>query len=490
MSYPPNQGYPTQQGYGYPPAQGGYPPAQGGYPPAQGGYPPATNPSNIGFESLKPSSGQNYPQQPSYPTQAGYPPQAGYAPQPGYPPQPGHAPQSGYPTQSGYAPQPGHAPQVGHGHQPGHVPPPASYYPPQTQPLNSGYGASAVGYASNAQKAYPAAASNNSVYQVTKSISKMSVQTHGSIRPYPNFNAEDDAQVLRKAMKGIGTDEKAITGILSTRTNSQRQQIKTAFKQAYGKDLIKELKSELSGNYERLVIGLMRKPVEYDAYCLHKAMEGAGTDEAVLIEILASRSNAEIREINEVYKTLYKKNLEKELQSETSGHFRRLLVSLNNASRNENTSVDYNKARQDAENLYKAGEKKWGTDEAAFNVVMASRSHTQLRATFDEYKKIANRDIVKSLEGEFSGYILKGMLAIVGVSRDAPSYFASQFYKSMKGLGTSDDDLIRAAITRSEVDMEEIKQRFNVMYKSSLAKFISNDTSGDYKHLLLGIVGN
>ena len=58
---------------------------------------------------------------------------------------------------------------------------------------------------------------------------------------------------------------------------------------------------------------------------------------------------------------------------------------------------------------------------------------------------------MKSLEGEFSGYILKGMLAIVGVSRDAPSYFASQFYKSMKGLGTSDDDLIRAAITRSEV---------------------------------------
>ena len=43
------------------------------------------------------------------------------------------------------------------------------------------------------------------------------------------------------------------------------------------------------------------------------------------------------------------------------------------------------------------------------------------------------------------------MLAIVGVSRDAPSYFASQFYKSMEGLGTSDDDLIRAAITRSEV---------------------------------------
>ena len=59
-------------------------------------------------------------------------------------------------------------------------------------------------YFCNSISAYPAAASNNSVYQVTKCISKMSVQTHGSIRPYPYFNAEDDAQVLRKAMKGIG----------------------------------------------------------------------------------------------------------------------------------------------------------------------------------------------------------------------------------------------------------------------------------------------
>lgn len=30
--------------------------------------------------------------------------------------------------------------------------------------------------------------------------------------------------------------------------------------------------------------------------------QGAGTDEACLIEILASRTNAEIREINQIYK--------------------------------------------------------------------------------------------------------------------------------------------------------------------------------------------
>lgn len=94
------------------------------------------------------------------------------------------------------------------------------------------------------------------------------------------------------------------------------------------------------------------KPREYDAYCLRDAMAGAGTTESVgcycqtikqaiimslllqtLIEILVSRSNAEIKEINEIYKKLYSRKLEKDLMSETSGHFRKLLVSLNNVRR-------------------------------------------------------------------------------------------------------------------------------------------------------------
>lgn len=35
---------------------------------------------------------------------------------------------------------------------------------------------------------------------------------------------------------------------------------------------------------------------------------------------------------------------------------------------------------------------------------------------------------------------------------DMPGYFAKQLYRSMKGLGTNDHQLIRVLVTRSEVD--------------------------------------
>lgn len=43
-------------------------------------------------------------------------------------------------------------------------------------------------------------------------------------------------------------------------------------------------------------------PAEYDAYQLRKAVKGLGTDEDVLIEILCTRSNAQLKEVIRVYK--------------------------------------------------------------------------------------------------------------------------------------------------------------------------------------------
>ena len=125
---------------------------------------------------------------------------------------------------------------------------------------------------------------------------------------------EKDAEALRNAMKGLGTDEDTIIKIVANRTNAQRQKIKSFYKSAYGRDLVEDLKKELSGKFEDAVIALFYEPIEYDCFQLRKAMKGLGTDEDTLIEIIATRPNWMIKAINQKYEEMHKRNLIKDVE--------------------------------------------------------------------------------------------------------------------------------------------------------------------------------
>lgn len=191
-------------------------------------------------------------------------------------------------------------------------------------------------------------------------------------------SAEKDAEALRKAMKGFGTDEAAIIKIIANRTNEQRQKIKIAYKASFGRDLIEDLKSELHGNFEDATVALFDTPVEYDVNQLKKAMKGAGTDEDSLIEIICSRPNWLLKKIKEEYKKKYGKELEKDVESETGGDLKRLLISLLQCNRSENAHPNDGDCQKKAKELYDAGEGKWGTDESVFNKIFTLSSPMEL----------------------------------------------------------------------------------------------------------------
>lgn len=309
------------------------------------------------------------------------------------------------------------------------------------------------------------------------------------MKDFPGADPLRDVEVLRKAMKGFGTDEAAIIELLGSRTWKQRVPMVAAYKTTYGKDLLHDLKSELTGNFESLVLSMMKTPAQLAAAELREAIKGAGTDEACLIEILSSRSNEEIREINQIYKADNKKSLEDAITNDTSGHFRRLLISLCQGNRDERETVDISMAKQDAQKLYAAGENKVGTDESQFNAILCARSKPHLRAVFHEYQQMCGRDIEKSICREMSGDVESGMVAVVKCIRNTPAYFAERLFKSMQGAGTKDRTLIRVMVSRSEVDMLDIRQIYTQTYGKSLYTHISGDTSGDYKKLLLKLCG-
>ena len=57
--------------------------------------------------------------------------------------------------------------------------------------------------------------------------------------------------------------------------------------------------------------------------------------------------------------------------------------------------------------------------------------------------------------------------------RNKAQQFATRLYEAMKGLGTDDNTLIRVCVSRSEIDMVQIKEQFKTMYDQDLGKFIA-----------------
>jgi annexin D len=60
---------------------------------------------------------------------------------------------------------------------------------------------------------------------------------------------------------------------------------------------------------------------------------------------------------------------------------------------------------------------------------------------------------------------------------------------SIEGLGTDEDTLTRAIVCRAEIDMKMIKKEYKAIFKTTVTNDVIGDTSGDYKEILLTLVG-
>ena len=300
------------------------------------------------------------------------------------------------------------------------------------------------------------------------------------------FDPKADADLLKNAMKGIGNDKESIINIATSRNNQQRLQIRDAYKSCYGTDLISDFKSELSGHLKDTLVAMFYHPIDYDCLSLRSAMKGLGTDEDTLIEIIATRPGYMIKQIIERYPAVVEgRNLVDDIKSETSGSFRRLLVSLLQGSRSDNTNPDVEECEKMAKELYEAGEKKWGTDDSVFNRIFALRSPLEIACISRAYHKLTGHTILQAINNEFSGDIKKLLTAVVYAVISPSEFFASKVNKAIKGLGTNDKLLIRILVTRHEIDMPYIRKYYKQLFKKDMIDDIKGDTSGDYRKILL-----
>lgn len=321
----------------------------------------------------------------------------------------------------------------------------------------------------------------------------------GTIVPVES-DPKSDAQAIRDALTaGMFADKDTLINILCRRNMNQRQLIRLSYITDLGSDLEQDIHENIgmqNKNLRTLLEALIRDPYEQAAYCLNKAMRGMGCDECALIEVLCTREAQEIAKIKELYNKEYKRDLEKDIIDECAGNFEELMVRLVQGTRAPHDApIDENQCRADAKRLYNAGEKKFGTDKKVFNEILADRSLPQLLSIFQYYKSsaLSKNDIARAIQKEYNfpglGDLRRGLLTIVEVARDPAKYFAEMLAESMAGLGADDNRLIRIIISRCEVDMAQIKEKFLDITGKSLVERIKSETSGYEEKALIALIG-
>lgn len=412
MSYPPNNNYgppPQQQPYGqpYPPhSQGGYPPQA---PPPQG-YPPQQPPGPGQYQQYPPPQSmppQQHAQQSWAPPPGQYPPQGQYAP----PPQQG---------QGQYAPPPAHYNQPYYPPQ-GQHPPPGQYAPP------------------NPYGQYPPPMQGNAPGYPPQTV----VPAPPSLGYDPDARAPGDAtkeaEALRKAMKGFGTDEAALIRILSTPDPLQMALIRHTYAAKIGRDLEKDIKSETSGKLEDALLALALGPLGHDVRHLKQAMAGVGTDETAMNDVLVGRTNADLRAIKYAYVSTYKKPLLDDVKSDLSGKTERFFEMLLQAARPEpGTYFDAASVDADVREIHQATQAKTGTDEIGVSAVFLNAPDAKLVAIARAFEARYHKSLERVLRDEFSGHLKAVFVAMLQHAMDPELYHARKLAECIPEGGPVD----------------------------------------------------
>nr|XP_026245520.1 annexin A10 [Urocitellus parryii] len=271
------------------------------------------------------------------------------------------------------------------------------------------------------------------------------IMVQGTIFPAPNFNPIMDAQMLGGALQGFDCDKDLLIDILTKRCNAQRLMIAEAYQSMYGRNLVEDLKEQLSSHFKEVMVGLMYPPPSFDAHELWHAMKGAGTDENCLIDILASRTNGEIFQMREAYC----------LRKKISGT-------------REEGYTNPAMAAQDAMVLWEACQQKTGEHKTMLQVILCNKSYQQLWLVFQEFQNISGQDVVDAINDCYDGYFKELLVAIVLCVRDKPAYFAYRLYSAIHDFGFHNKTVIRILIARSEIDLLTIRKCYKERYGKSL----------------------
>jgi len=229
-------------------------------------------------------------------------------------------------------------------------------------------------------------------------------------------SVEYDADLLYLAMKGIGSNKEVITEVLCFRTPDKMNKVKAKFQEKYGKELVPEIKSETSGDYQKIVLALLEgnrgtnsSPDKDNCAKIAKEIYDAGegklgTNEEVFIRYFTTLSPEELLIVCKEYEKNHKKHMLDTLEGEFSGVEKDLLKIILYAL--------YSPYEYFAKQIHSAIEGA-GTEDDKLIRCIVSGAELDMKKIKKYYKKIFNKDMNEDVKGDLSGNyqkIIEGLI--------------------------------------------------------------------------------
>ena len=172
-------------------------------------------------------------------------------------------------------------------------------------------------------------------------------------------------------------------------------------------------------------------------------------------------------------------------QKEYKGVIGKNLILMFDTPRSNNSRLRKNECERLAKLLVEKEPKLWVEDEKIFKDIFLMKSPEELVLIARYYFNITGNNLAEVADKKLKD---KNQLLIKEIlfNNIMPhELFAEKIYTSMKGIGTNEEKLSRALVSRCEIDMPLIREMYEYKYKTPMKEDIIGDNSGMYQKLCI-----
>jgi hypothetical protein len=309
----------------------------------------------------------------------------------------------------------------------------------------------------------------------------------------PDYGIEIDnaCEEIYKACKGWGTSEKKLIDTIAPTTPTERKKISERYPELYDGKKLRDLMKYECGNraFGEALQFLALGPVEAEVAMIKRACDGIGTDELLLYPILCGRSNADMELLKKTYYKVTSKDLVAKVTGEVSGVLKTVLVSAMQAAEEE-YDPDFHtddKAREDAEELHKAGQGRWGKDAKAIAKIVVLSPPKHLKNVNLAYADMYGYTLDKAIAKEFGGDSKASLLYTLGIKLKPYDTIAKLIKKACHGLGTN-ESLLTTTLIRYQDVLGHVAFAHEQLFEKSIRKRVKSEAGGHYGNTLLAFL--